>query len=304
MSKVIVTGGAGFIGSHLADKLINEGHEVHIIDNESSESHDKFFYNAKAVYYKEDAADYKSTRKIYNSADYVFHMAAETRITRSIENPIETFITNDVGTSVVLQCAREAGVKKVMYSSTSAAYDSTDKLPSNESSLINPMNPYSVSKVNGENICKMYTELYGLPTVIFRYFNAYGMRQPTKGQYAPVIGVFLKQLENNQPLTIVGDGKQRRDYVHVSDIVNANILAMNSELKNFKFGGILNVGTGINYSVKEIADMISSNQVHIPPRSGEVFETLCNYNKINFVLGWEPKVSVSEWIQKQKVGLE
>jgi UDP-glucose 4-epimerase len=302
MSKCLVTGGAGFIGSHLVDKLIELDHEVIVIDNESSESHDNFYFNDKAVYLKYSVENYNATKDLYNGIDYVFHMAAETRISRSIDNPVETFFTNDVGTATVLQCAREAGVKKVMYSSTSAAYGLKNSIPNNENQIDDGLNPYSVSKINGEKICKMYTDLYNLPTIIFRYFNAYGERQPTKGQYAPVIGVFFRQLDNNDALTIVGDGEQRRDYVHVSDIVNANILAMEKDIDEKYYGTIFNVGTGINYSVNEIADMISENQVNLPPRVGEAKETLCNYDKIKFVFGWIPLENVKNWIYNQKIG--
>jgi len=301
MSKCLVTGGAGFIGSHLVDKLIELGHEVTVIDNESSESHVHFFYNEKATYYKEDISDYKATRRAYKDIDYVFHMAAETRVQRSIDNPLATFIVNDLGTATVLQCSKEANVKKVMYSSTSAAYGLINNLPNSEDQPIDPLNPYSVSKVNGENLCKMYTNLFGLPTIIFRYFNAYGERQPTRGQYAPVLGIFLNQYRSNFALTIVGTGEQRRDYVHVSDIVNANILAMTKDIDSQYYGAVFNVGTGTNYSVKEIADMISENQVNIEPRVGEAKETLCNYDKINILLGWSPKIRVDEWINKQKI---
>jgi UDP-glucose 4-epimerase len=301
MSKCLVTGGAGFIGSHLVDKLIELAHEVIVIDNESSESHDHFYFNDKAVYFKYSIENYNATRDLYNDVDYVFHMAAETRISRSIDNPVETFFTNDVGTATVLQCARETGVKKVMYSSTSAAYGLKNSIPNNENQIDDGLNPYSVSKINGEKICKMYTDLYNLPTIIFRYFNVYGERQPSKGMYAQVTGIFLDQFANNQPLTIVGNGKQKRDYVHVSDVVNANILAMKKNLEKEYYGTIFNVGTGINYSVKEIADMISSNQIHIPPRDGEAKETLCNYGKINSVLEWQPTEDVKKWIYKQKI---
>ena len=214
----MVTGGSGFIGSHIVDALIKKNHEVVVIDNESSEVHAHFYFNEKATYHKLDVADYQTTRSIYDGIDYVFHCAAESRIEPCNLNPILAFKTNTLGTATVLQCAREAGVKRVMYSSTSSGYG-LNQTPNIETQPDDCLNPYSVSKVNGEKLCKMYTDLFGLQTVIFRYFNVYGERQPLRGQYAPVIGIFLRQRAAGEPLTIVGDGNQRRDFTYVGDVV-------------------------------------------------------------------------------------
>lgn len=294
--KSIVTGGAGFIGSNLVDNLLNLGHEVIVIDNEYSEAHDHFYWNGKAKNYKLDIRDYENTRPLYNGVDYVFHIAAESRIQPAILNPIEATSINVIGTATVLQCSREAGVKRVMYSSTSSAYG-RNQVPNLETQSDDCLNPYAVSKVAGEKLCSMYTDLFGLDTVIFRYFNVYGERQPTKGQYAPVIGLFLKQANNNEPLTIVGDGEQRRDFTHVSDVVKANILAAITDVDNSAFGQVYNVGNGINYSVNEIADMISPNQLNIPPRLGESKETLSDTNRIRSTFSWEPEINLPDWIK-------
>jgi UDP-glucose 4-epimerase len=294
--KVLVTGGAGFIGSNLVDKLIGLGHEVIVIDNESSDAHDSFYWNDKASNHKKDINDYKATRKLYDGVDVVFHLAAESRIGPSIENPVKAFATNVVGTTTVLQCSREAGVKRFILSSTSAAYGN-NVLPNSETQFDDPLNPYSVSKVSAEKICKMYTDLFGLNTIVLRYFNVYGERQPQRGQYAPVIGIFMKQLKNNEPLTVVGEGDQKRDFVHVSDVVSANILAGTSEVLTRSFGGVYNVGSGKNYSIFEIARMISGTIKFVPERSGEMKETLCNNNKIKNDLKWEPKISLEDWIK-------
>ena len=224
MTKSLVTGGAGFIGSNLVDHLLELGHEVVVIDNEYSDAHDQFYWNSNANNYNYDIRDYENTRPLYDGVDYVFHIAAEARIQPAVENPIQAVSINSVGTCTVLQCAREAGVKRVMYSSTSSAYG-MNETPNVETQPDDCLNPYSVSKVNGEKLCTMYTNLFGLPTVIFRYFNVYGERQPLKGQYAPVIGIFLRQRDAGESLTIVGDGEQRRDFTHVSDVVNANVAA-------------------------------------------------------------------------------
>jgi UDP-glucose 4-epimerase len=161
------------------------------------------------------------------------------------------------------------------------------------------LNPYSVSKVTGEKLCKMYTELYGLPTVTFRYFNVYGERQPLKGQYAPVIGIFLRQRAAGEPLTIVGDGNQRRDFTYVGDVVNANILAATKDVDSEAFGQVYNIGTGNNYSINQISRMISSNTVNVAPRPGETRLSLANNQKFRKTFGWEPTMKLEEWIAKQ-----
>lgn len=295
--KSLVTGGAGFIGSNLVDRLLEIGHEVVVIDNEYSDAHEQFYWNDKAKNYKYDIRDYKNTRPLYDGVDYVFHLAAEARIQPAILNPIEAVSINSVGTCMVLQCAREAGVERVMYSSTSSAYGRNE--PANiETQPDDCLNPYSVSKVSGEKLCKMYTELYGLPTVTFRYFNVYGERQPLKGQYAPVIGIFLRQRAAGEPLTIVGDGNQRRDFTYVGDVVNANILAATKEVDSEAFGEVYNIGTGNNYSINQIARMISNNTVNIAPRPGETRLSLANNQKFRKTFGWEPTMKLEDWISE------
>lgn len=295
--KSLVTGGAGFIGSNLVDRLLQMGHEVVVIDNEYSDAHDHFYWNDKAQNYKYDIRDYENTRPLYEGVDYVFHIAAEARIQPAIINPIEAVSINSVGTVTVLQCAREAGVKRVMYSSTSSGYG-MNSFPNVETQPDDCLNPYSVSKVNGEKLCKMYTDLFNVPTICFRYFNVYGERQPLRGQYAPVVGIFLRQRSAGEPLTIVGDGDQRRDFTHVSDVVNANVLAAISNPNSEMFGQVFNVGTGRNHSVNEIAAMISDNTVNIPPRLGESRITLANNEKLRKTFGWEPKVKLEDWIKE------
>jgi UDP-glucose 4-epimerase len=294
--KSLVTGGAGFIGSNLVDSLLELGHEVIVIDNEYSDVHEQFYWNEKAQNYKYDIRDYDNTRSLYDGVDYVFHIAAEARIQPAILNPIEAVSINSVGTCTVLQCAREAGVKRVMYSSTSSGYGMNES-PNVETQPDDCLNPYSVSKVNGEKLCKMYTSLYGLQTICFRYFNVYGERQPLRGQYAPVIGIFLRQRSAGEPLTIVGDGNQRRDFTHVSDVVNANILAATTEVDSDAFGQIYNVGTGTNHSINQIARMINHETVNIAPRPGESRVTLANNQKLRKTFGWEPTVKLEDWIR-------
>lgn len=297
--KALVTGGAGFIGSNLVDKLIDFGWEVIVIDNESAECNEKFYWNDKAKNYFVDICDYENTRNLYDGVDYVFHLAAESRLQPAIKNPILAVTKNAVGTCTVLQCAREAGVKKVIYSSTSSAYG-LNKYPNYETDPNDCLNPYSVSKVAGEDLCALYTKLYGLKTIILRYFNVYGERSPTTGQYAPVIGIFLRQRDAGEPLTIVGDGEQRRDFVHVKDVANANLMAALANLEDEYYGQVYNIGNGENISILEIAQMISDNYIHIPPREGEAKTTLANIDKAKNTFGWNPKLNVKQWIEETK----
>lgn len=292
--KALVTGGAGFIGSHIVDRLLSMGYEVIVIDNEYSDN-ENFYWNDKCQNYKFNISDYENTRPLYDGVDYVFHAAAEARIGPAIQNPVNAVEINTLGTCNVLQCAREARVRRVMYSSTSAAYG-LNSYPNFEEQPDDCLNPYSVSKVAGEKLCKMYTDLYGLPTVIFRYFNVYGERAPRKGQYAPVTGIFLRQLAAGESLTVVGDGEQRRDFVYVGDVANANIMAAISNPDPEAFGQVYNVGTGKNYSILEIAKQISDDITHITLRVGEARTSLANVNKIKNTFGWEPKMKIEDWI--------
>jgi len=296
--KALVTGGAGFIGSNLVDTLLEKNWEVVVIDNESAECNEKFYWNENASNYKLDICDYERTRPLYEQVDYVFHLAAESRLQPAIENPIEAVMKNSVGTCTVLQCSREAKVKKVMYSSTSSAYG-LNKFPNLETDPNDCLNPYSVSKVCGEELCKMYTNLYGLKTIIFRYFNVYGERSPTSGQYAPVIGIFLKQRDNKIPLTIVGDGQQRRDFINVKDVVSANIIAAESDIPQNYYGQVFNIGSGENISIVDLAKLISDNYVHIENRVGEAKTTLSDIQKAKTILKWKPNVKLKEWISQQ-----
>jgi len=297
--KALVTGGAGFIGSNLVDKLLRLEWDVVVIDNESAECNEKFYWNDKADNHKLDICDYESTRNLYDGVDYVFHLAAESRLQPAIKNPINAVTKNAVGTCTVLQCAREADVQKVIYSSTSSAYG-LNKYPNYETDPNDCLNPYSVSKVAGEELCTLYTKLYGLKTIILRYFNVYGERSPTTGQYAPVIGIFLRQKDAGEPLTIVGDGLQRRDFVHVQDVANANLMAAFANLEEECYGQVYNIGNGENISILEIAQMISDNYIHIPPRDGEARTTLACIEKAKNTFGWSPDLNVKQWIEETK----
>ena len=293
----LVTGAAGFIGSNLVDYLLKQGHSVVCVDNESA-NNEKFHWSDKTINVSGDITDYKFMKNVFTHVEYVFHLAAESRLQSAIQNPIQAVQKNCVGTTVMLQCAREVGVKRFVYSSTSSGYGN-NPYPNVETQPDDCLNPYSASKIAGEKFCKMYTDLYGLETVVLRYFNVFGHRSPQRGQYAPVIGIFQRQRDAGEPLTIVGDGSQRRDFVHVEDVARANYLASLMPLKGHE-GEVFNVGSGSSYSIKEIADAISDDQVYIPKRDGEMSVTLADITKIGEVIGWKPEIDVINWIHGQK----
>lgn len=295
--KSIVTGGCGFIGSHIVDRLIELGHEVIVIDNQASSTRTEYFFNDNALHYKKDLSDYGSMEWLFEGVDYVFHLASEISIPHCIEHPRETMQNNVISTLNVLEASRKYGIERVVFSSTSAVYGNSFFLPNVETNPVDCLNTYSISKYSGEQLCQMYYNLYGLKTIIFRYFNVYGERQPLVGSYAPVLGIFLRQKNNNEPLTLIGDGYQTRDFVHVSDVVSANIIASQKEL--YKYGEVFNVGTGLSTSIESIAVLISSKRIHLTERKGEVMHSRANIDKIAGILNWEPKVNVVEWIKDQ-----
>lgn len=298
--NIIVTGGCGFIGSNLVDRLIDLNHNVIVIDDLSSDAHDQFYYNNKAIYYHYDITNENSVNSVFekHEAEYVFHMAAEARIVNCITNPSRALSVNTLGTQNVLEASRRTKAKKVIFSSTSAIYGLTSKEIQTENDSPDCLNAYAYSKLFSEGLCKMYFDLYNLDTVCLRYFNVYGPRQPKRGSYAPVIGVFSRQKKQNEPMTIVGDGLQTRDYIHVSDVVNANILAMNhsTQLK----GKVMNVGTGKSYSVLDLAKMMRGEYTHLPPRVAEARNTCANNLNIKVTLGWNPEKSLEEYMENEE----
>ena len=306
--RSLVTGGAGFIGSHLVDKLLEMGHQVTVVDNESSTCNGKFYWNDKAWNVKADISDPKLMEQVFSCVnegmpkiDWVFHLAAYSRIQIALKNPVGCVKTNVLGTTTLLQYARDHGVKAFINSSTSSSYGLKNEPPLREDMTPDCLNPYSVSKVAAENMCNMYSDLFDLNIVNLRYFNVYGDRQPLLGQYAPVVGLFLEQHKKGEAFTIVGDGEQRRDFTHVDDIVKANIAA--AERASDISGELINVGTGTNYSVNEIADMICNQYTKnfIPPRPAEARVTLADISKAKKLLGYMPSIEISDWIDEYKV---
>ncbi len=301
-TRVIVTGGAGFIGSHLVDKLVAMGHEVRIIDNLSLGVMGNI--NPDADFWDRDIRNPLVIKRIFEGVDYVFHCAAHPRIQPSIKNPDESFTNNLLGTHNVLMAAKEAGVKRVIYSGSSSVYGDQNISPLVETLIPQPKNPYALHKLMGEQLCLKFTEWHGVPTVCLRYFNVYGERQPTEGAYATVVGIFLRQKEHGQMLTVVGDGTQRRDFTYVADVVEANISAMEAENA---VGEIINIGTGLNYSICQIADYMENGQewrCYLPPRPGESRETLADISKARILFGFRPTMDLPVWIktQLQKMG--
>lgn len=296
--KYIVTGGAGFIGSHITDALIARGDEVHIVDNFLTGKRERV--NAKAVLHEVDIRDFQALAPIFAGADGIFHTAAQARMQYSIQQPQLTNDINITGTLNVLLAARDAGVRRVVYSASSSAYGPRHPMPLQEDMPPEPVIPYAIQKRVGEQYCVMASRFYGVETASLRYFNVYGPRQTTAsdGPYATVIGIFLEQRKNNQPMTIVPDGAQRRDFTHVTDVAAANLLAMSSA--KVGAGEIVNVGTGKNYSVREVADMIGGAWEFAPPRQGEVNETLADMTRAGALLGWSPKVSFEDGISELK----
>ena len=305
--RSLVTGGAGFIGSHLVDKLLEMGHQVTVVDNESSICNQKFYWNDKAWNVKADISDAQVMEQVFSCVnegmpkiDWVFHLAAYSRIQIAMKNPVGCVKTNVLGTTTLLQNARDHGVKAFVNSSTSSSYGLKNEPPLREDMTPDCLNPYSISKVAAENICKMYSDLFDINTVSLRYFNVYGDRQPLVGQYAPVVGLFLEQWKKGEAFTIVGDGEQRRDFTHVDDVVKANIAA--AERASDISGELINVGTGTNYSVNQIADMICNQYTKnfIPPRPAEARVTLADISKAKKLLGYMPSIEISDWIEQYK----
>jgi len=295
MSKIIVTGGAGFIGSHIVDALVEEGHDVHVVDNLFSGKKENV--NSKATLHVVDIRDKEKLMSIFEGATYVFHEAALPRVQYSIENPIETNEVNVVGLLNVLEVSRLSNVKRLVYAASSSAYGNCDVLPLKESFPPNPLSPYGAQKYMGEVYCKVWALVYKLETVFLRYFNVYGPRFNPDGAYPLVIGSFIKMSQQGKPLTIVGDGEQTRDFTHVKDIVRANLLAMKGD--KVGSGEVINIGSSRNISINMLASLFESKVEYIPERL-EPKNTLADTSKARELLGWKSEVNFEEAIGELK----
>lgn len=294
-ARCLVTGGAGFIGSNLVDELIVRGNEVIVIDNLSRGKLENV--NPAARFYEADIRNLEQIKPFFENVDYVFHLAALPRVQPSIQDPIGFHEVNLNGTLNVLVAARDAKVRKVIYSASSSAYGDQEIMPLHEKLPVNPTSPYGMQKYMGERYCQLFSQLYNLPTVSLRYFNVYGRRQSLEGAYTLVTGIFVRQRLASQPMTITGDGEQRRDFTSVVDVVRANILAANSQ--KVGQGEVINIGQGNNHSVNELAQMIGGPTVNIPPRI-EPRQTLADNSLAKELLGWEPTINLLAWLEEYK----
>jgi len=294
--KSLVTGGCGFIGSHLSEQLLKLGHEVVILDNLSCgriENIASFADHESLTVIHQDIADRSSIVSSFEGVDWVFHMAGIADIVPSIEQPDAYFQNNVLGTLNVLQCARDAGVSRFVYAASSSSYGIPDQYPTPESSPIKPQYPYALTKYMGEELVLHWSQVYDLPAVSLRLFNVYGPRSRTTGAYGAVFGVFLAQKLNNKPFTVVGDGEQTRDFTYVTDVADAFIAAAKSDVK----GEAMNVGSGHHYSVNLLVKLLGGESINIPKRPGEPDCTFADVEKITSLLNWKPSVSFEQGVQ-------
>lgn len=295
MSTYVVTGGAGFIGSHITQQLLAKGHAVRIIDNFLTGKRENVQPGAQLL--EADIRDLEAIRPAFEGADGVFHTAALARVQYSIEHPQETNDVNINGTLNVLLAARDAKVKRLVYSASSSAYGDAKQLPLHEEMLPRPMSPYGLQKYVGEHYARISSLAYGLETVSLRYFNVYGPRMSDTGAYVTVMSVFARQKKQGVKLSITGDGTQTRDFTNVADVARANILAMESP--NVGAGEVINIGGGDNKTINEIAQLFGGEREYIPPRL-EPHDTLADISKARELLGWEPTILLEEGIKEVK----
>ncbi|MDZ4251517.1 MAG: SDR family oxidoreductase [Sulfuritalea sp.] len=294
--RALVTGGAGFIGSHLAERLIADGHDVVVVDNLTSgrmanlasmEQHPRFrFVDA-------DIRDLSAIMPAFDKVDWVFHLAGLADIVPSIEMPAQYFSANVTGTFNVLECARQAGVKRFLYAASSSSYGIPDRFPTPETSPIKPQYPYALTKYMGEELVLHWAHLYRLSAVSLRLFNVYGRRSRTTGAYGAVFGVFLAQKLNGRPFTVVGDGTQTRDFTYVTDVAAAFLRAAESNIS----GEAMNVGSGTHVSINRLVELLGGEVEYIPKRPGEPDCTFGDVAKIRELLGWQARVSFEDGVR-------
>ena len=291
--KILITGGAGFIGSHLVEKLYKKN-DIIVIDNLSTGRKENIKFSlGKINFVKADISKIHNIEKFFKGIDIVFHLAALADIVPSIENPIEYYNSNVTGTINVLKCSQKYKIKKFLYAASSSCYGIPTKYPTPESQKLSPQYPYALTKLLGEQLVMHWSKLYKLNSISLRLFNVYGTRSRTSGTYGAMFGVFLAQKLANVPLTIVGNGKQTRDFTYVSDVVDAFIVASKSKVNN----QIFNVGSNKTVSVNKIARLLDSKKIYIPKRPGEPNCTFADIRKIKKILGWKPKISIEKGIK-------
>ena len=294
-ARCLVTGGAGFIGSNLVDRLLADGHEVVVIDNFATgraENLKPAASSGRLTLHRADIADFEAVHPFFAGVDWVFHLAAMAEIVPSIQRPMVYHRANVDGTIVALEASRMAGVKRFIYAASSSCYGIPDVYPTPESAPIRPMYPYALTKNVGEQYVMHWHQVYGLPTLALRLFNVFGPRHRTTGTYGAVFGVFLAQKLANQPFTVVGDGTQTRDFTFVTDVADAFVIAANSA----EIGRTYNVGSGNTYSVNQLVELLNGPVVHVPKRPGEPHCTFADISAIRRELKWEPRTRFEDGV--------
>jgi UDP-glucose 4-epimerase len=292
--KVTVIGGAGFIGSHLVKSLVEQGFQVTVIDNLSTGKKSNIKNLSVDLRVYDITGDPKKIATIIKGSECVFHLAALTSVQESLESPTLYNLVNVIGTANVLEACRIAGVNELVFSSTSAVYGNTELFPTNESIPLDPISAYALTKQIGESYCRLYSSIYGIKTTCLRYFNVYGNNTNPNSSYKSVIPIFLEKSKAGDPLPITNDGEQRRDFIHVSDVVKANIASMNSS----KYHRVINIGSGENISVNQIAEMVGGKTVNVGFRL-EPKISLADATAAKVYLDWEPSVKLEDWIKDQ-----
>lgn len=301
--RALITGGAGFIGSHLAELLVEHDHDVVVIDNLRSgrlRNLAAIESSPRLVFHKADIRDNDAIAPLFDGVDWVFHLAGLADIVPSIELPEDYYDTNATGTFNVLECARQAGVKRLIYAASSSSYGIPDVFPTPESARIDPQYPYALTKYIGEELVLHWAKVYRLSTLSLRLFNVYGQRSRTTGAYGAVFGVFLAQKLSGRPFTVVGDGTQTRDFTYVTDVARAFLQAAQSELS----GEAMNVGSGSHQSVNRLVELLGGDVDYIPKRPGEPDCTFADVSKIQRLLGWQANVSFEEGVAKMLDNIE
>ena len=296
--KAIVTGGCGFIGSHITDRLLSEGYQVIVIDNMSTGRKANLAHHSQNInlsIVEADINDIDTTYKYYEGVDVVFHIAALADIVPSIEQPAQYYHANVNGTFQVLECARKAGVKRLIYAASSSCYGIPDSYPTAEAAPIRPQYPYALTKNIGEQLCMHWSQVYKMNISAMRFFNVYGTRSRTSGTYGAVFGVFLAQKLAGKPYTVVGDGTQTRDFTYVTDVADACYTA---SLRMDISGLAFNVGSGNTYSVNRLVELLGGDKNYIPKRPGEPDCTFADITNIKTVLGWAPQISLEDGVSK------
>jgi len=303
MSLYLVTGGGGFIGSNIVEELVKRGEKVRVLDNFSTGKRENILpYIDKIELIEGDIRSYHIVREAVDGIDFILHQAALPSVPRSVKDPITTNEVNVTGTLNVLDAAKDARVKRIVFASSSSIYGDSEMLPKTEDMMPKPLSPYAVAKLAGEKYCQVFTQIYGLETVALRYFNVFGPNQDPSSQYSAVIPKFINAIKNGEPPTIYGDGEQSRDFTYVENVVNANLLACKEGLEDIS-GEVFNIACGKRVTVNELVESINEilgtdiKPVYAEPRRGDVKHSLANIGKAQQFLGYEVKVEFFEGLK-------